>query len=73
MSFSSKALNSVSLMKLNDRATKSEEQDQTARMRGLILLYTLRKIKSRKSRSMVKHRSCDASEADIPFRYFLAT
>ena len=71
MSFSSKALNIVSLMKLNDRATESEEQDQSARM--LILLYTLRKIKSRKSRSMVKHRSCDASEAEIPLRYFRAT
>ena len=34
----------ISLTYTNDRAAGSVEQDQTARMCSLILLYTLRKI-----------------------------
>ena len=34
----------LSLTKTNDRTAESPEQDQTARMCSLILLYTLRKI-----------------------------
>ena len=34
----------VSLTDVNDRTADSVEQDQTARMCSLILLYTLRKI-----------------------------
>ena len=36
----------VSLTEINDRTVESAEQDQTARMCRLILLYTLRKYKS---------------------------
>ena len=34
----------MSLTEVNDRAAKCAEQDQTARMRRLILLYTHRKV-----------------------------
>ena len=37
------ALDGVSLAETIDRASESVEQDQTARMCGLILVYTLRK------------------------------
>ena len=38
------ALAGVSLKELNERATESADQGQTARMRSLILIYTFRKI-----------------------------
>ena len=34
-------LNGVALLQINDRAVESADQDQTARMCGLIFLYTL--------------------------------
>ena len=38
-------LDQISLMDISDRETESAEQDQTARMCSLILLYTLRQKK----------------------------
>ena len=38
-------LDRVSLTEIGSRQMESAEQDQTARMRRLISLYTLRKIK----------------------------
>ena len=37
----------ISLTVMNDRAAESAEQEQTARMCSLFLLYTLRKINKR--------------------------
>ena len=40
------AVGGVPLTKVNDRTAESVEQDQTARMCRLILLYALRKMNS---------------------------
>ena len=41
------ALNEIPVTEISDRGEESVEQDQTARMCSLILLYTLRKINAR--------------------------